>query len=215
MQHRSDRRDIITPFWSKVCSTIKIVEAVYYKQLLPGLLQYHDNQKISAQYATMLSHRKALKAFIASWDTVGWIIEDDAVPMFGRGFLDSTFFNQLVGFPGFVNLAPNLSSIDIQLLPERIYSYNSRGKPHCLHFYQVSREMAIKLLEHITIVVQVSQRVIADIDLYSSSHIVSSCYFTGTPLAKQIQSHSDIEGRVVDYRLTQGPLWQGISSRSK
>jgi thiol-disulfide isomerase/thioredoxin len=200
LPHRTDRLNEFYSNWCSYCQAIYVLEAVSATKLLQAASKEWTSKEL-AQYATFLSHRKAISFFLkSSYDKV-WIAEDDAYPLFDKTFFESTTYKLLLNTEGLVNLAPNLSRPDLRhknfFVVNR--SIDLPFPPHCMHLYQISRAMAEEYFRILTLLVATREKLVYDIDIYGNSRIRGFMSFAGLTLAGQRAGLSDIEHCVVDY----------------
>jgi hypothetical protein len=200
LPHRVDRINEFYCNWRVYCQNIYVVEAIRASKLLQVISSEWTGKEL-AQYATFLSHRKAISFFLKSSFDKAWIAEDDAYPLFVESFLKSTDYELLLNTEGLINLAPNLSRPDLSRknLSTVNPCINFPSPPHCMHLYQISRSIAKEYLRFLTFLVETKEKLVYDVDIYSTSRIHGFMFFAGLTIAGQRAGISDIEQRIVDY----------------
>lgn len=202
--NRQDRHKSFVHAWQyQFGFHLSHVKAIHYS-VLPHSRSPLYTPKQLAQYATFLSHIKAVKRFLSSGFDLAWIAEDDAYPLFDQFFFAGHVYREIVNIRGLVNLAPNFSSWRSH--PMQLNTVNScmlyphDSPPHCMHLYQLTREFAHKFLGYLYHITQTSDLLIYDVDIYMNAELRSQMYFMGACLAGQAPGYSDIESRNIDYR---------------
>ena len=197
---RPDRIVLFRESWNRLSEGIVDVTGITPSDMIQGSIA-GLSRKEAAQYATFMSHRKAIITFLKSGLSQAWIAEDDAYPLIETSGINTDIIRRVTSHPGLINLAPNLSTYqtknDLHFLN---LCANYTHPPHCMHLYQISRGFAFSFVGYLTNLILSTNRLIYDVDIYANPNLINSMYFLGQSWAGQQPGYSNIEFSYVDYR---------------
>ena len=204
LNNRSDRRTSFIRAWHSILGfQLLRVNAIHYSDL-PFSRSHFFTPKQLAQYATFLSHIKAIKLFLDSNYERAWIAEDDAYPLFDQTFFEGEMYRKIECTHGLINLAPNLSMWPRNIFPlndvNNCMTFVNVTPPHCMHLYQINKEFGTLYYKHLIKIIMSADFPIYDVDIYKNPELSHMMWFLGSCLAGQEPGYSDIESKNIDYR---------------